>query len=66
MYCTPPEIMKQAMQYYTALKAAESFEIKGQKLCIHCGKKAGDLVFICSKFDTLEKYLIASKDRMSK
>jgi heat shock protein HslJ len=66
MYCIPPEIMKQAMQYYTALNDAESYEIKGQKLYIHCGKTAGDLVFICSKYVTLEKYLSANKDRLSK
>jgi len=66
MFCSPPEIMKQAAQYYMALKAAESFEIIGKKLCIHCGKKAGDLVFICSRYDTLEKYLSASKDWISK
>ena len=66
MYCLPQEIMKQATQYHTALNAAESYEINGQKLYIHCGKTAGDLVFICSKYDTLEKYLSANKDRMSK
>jgi len=66
MYCTPPEIMKQAMQYHMALNAAESYEIKDQKLYIHCGTTAGDLIFICSRYDTSEKYLSANKDLISK
>lgn len=62
--CSPP-IMKQERQYLDSLKAAETYEIKGKKLYIHCGKE-GDLIFVGEGYDTLDKYLAANRHLISK
>jgi heat shock protein HslJ len=60
MACSPP-IMKQERQYLEALKAAETYEIKGKMLYIRCGKE-GDLIFVGEGYDTMDKYLATNKN----